>query len=156
MSDKEAVGILIFAVIGILVGLLIAILVATRGNRLYKKFQNPKKTVGKVMKVKVNQGGWNGSDTMYDPDTYEFDYCFQDESGRVWQGSYEGSPKKLYQAGDSISLYYDAAEPQKNIAEAHLQFAKAAYWKIPLLFALIVGGIMAVCLGIVLYATFFR
>ena len=43
MSDKEAVGIIIFVAIGLLVGLLIGILAATRGNRIYKKFQNPKR-----------------------------------------------------------------------------------------------------------------
>lgn len=154
MSDKEAVGIIIFVAIGLLVGLLIGILAATRGNRIYKKFQNPKKTVGTVTTVKVNEGGWVGD--SYTPTTYTFDYCFQDEWGRVFQGSYKNAPKKLYKAGDNLPLHYDAAEPQKNIAELHLQYAKAAYWKIPLSFALIMGGVMIVCLLVVLYATFFR
>ncbi len=74
----------------------------------------------------------------------------------AFQGSYKNAPKKLYKAGDSIPLYYDAAEPQKNIAETHLKYAKDAYWKIPLTFALIVGGVIVLCLLIVLYATFFR
>lgn len=154
MSDKEAVGIIIFAAVGLLVGLLIGILFATRGNRIYKKFQNPKKTVGTVTVVKVNGGGWTGD--SYTPTTYTFDYCFQGEWCRAFQGSYKNAPKKLYKAGDSIPLYYDAAEPQKNIAETHLKYAKDAYWKIPLTFALIVGGVIVLCLLIVLYATFFR
>lgn len=154
MSDKKAVGIIIFAAIGLLVGLLIGIVVATRGNRIYKKFQNPKKTVGTVTMVKVHGGGWTSD--SYTPTTYTFDYCFQDEWGRAFQGSYKNAPKKLYKAGDSIPLYYDAAEPQKNIAETHLKYAKDAYWKIPLTFALIVGGVIVLCLLIVLYAAFFR
>lgn len=154
MSDKEAAGILIFVAAGLLAGLLIGVLVATRGNRFYRRFRNPKKTVGTVTKAEVNGGGWTGD--SYTPDTYTFDYCFQDEWGRTFQGSYKNAPKELYKAGDSIPLYYDAAEPQKNIAEAHLKVAKNAYWKIPLTFALILGGVIVVCLLVVLYASLRR
>lgn len=56
----------------------------------------------------------------------------------------------------TIVFRMNGAEPQKNIAETHLKYAKDAYWKIPLTFALIVGGIIVLCLLIVLYATFFR
>lgn len=151
MSDKEAMGIMIFVAIGLLVGLFIGILAATRGNRIYKKFQNPKKTIGTVTKVKVDEGGMVGDSYM--PATYNFDYCFQDEWGRAFQGSYKRAPKELYHAGDSIPLYYDAADPQKNMAEEHLKYAKAAYWKVPLTFALIVGGVLCFLLLSVLYVT---
>lgn len=152
----EAIGIIVFVGIGLLAALVISFLVATRGNRTYKKFQNPQKTIGTVTKVEINPGGWNGSDTTYDPTTYTFSYVFLDEWGRTCQGSYQRAPKELYHAGDSIPLYYDAADPQKSIAEAHLKYAKQAYWKVPLSFALIVGGVLLLCLLVVLYATFFK
>lgn len=72
--------------------------------------------------------------------------CFLDEYGRTCQDVYKGACEKLYQEGDSILLYYNVADPQKNIAEVYLQRTRSARWKVPLTMAILAGIPIAICL----------
>ncbi len=107
------------------------VFVCTYHTGVFKSFRKPVKTMGVI------------EETQYidDPDEgenfYLITYSFTDNAGIRYSVTFRWQ-QNVGRDGDKITVHYDSQNPEKSIADCQLKYGKSLWWKVPVIFAVLI------------------